>query len=210
MKLNSSRSGAVALLTIASVLGTTFAAIAAPPPAVYKTTDGEVVMHSGLTANQQVAVEYPNIPAQRSLKADYCGMVTVPSSDTQPIGSTVTVDSTAITVSSLPVQTKPRCVNNVLAEARPANFKLSNGSVVVVGKTPGVTYTATFDGSNTVRQVRANSCGFMVVRPNATYPIGTSLNVDGTAYTVSSLVSDAVPLCRTANGTSVRYNPASW
>lgn len=55
---------------------------------------GEIIMHSGLAASEQVSVEYPNIPAVRKLKADYCGLVTVPTSAPQPISSTVTVDGT--------------------------------------------------------------------------------------------------------------------
>lgn len=201
---------AAALAGVSGVLFSAVAALAAPPPAVYKTSDGQIIMHSGLSASQQVTVEYPNIPAIRKLKADYCGLVTVPTSATQPIGTTVTVDGSQITVSSLPVQAKPTCNNNVLSESRPTNFKLSNGSVVVVGKTPGVSYTATFDGSNTKRVVRANACGVLVVRPTDALPIGSSIILNGTTQTVSSLQTDASPVCRTDGSTSIRYNPSTW
>jgi|GEM_PF-2104638 len=201
---------AAALAGVGGILFTAAAAFAAPPPAVYKTAAGEIVLHSGLTATQQVLVEYPNIPAARKIKADYCGLVTVPTSDSQPIGSTVTVDGTQLTVSSLPVQTKPACSNNTLAESRTANFKLTNGSVVVVGKTPGITSTVLFDGANTKRSLRANGCGFLVVRPSDSLPIGSSLVFNSTSYTLSSLSTDSMPLCRTENGSAVRYNPATW
>lgn len=71
-----------------------------------------------------------------------------------------------IDVSSLPMQTQPTCANNVLTESRTTNFKLANGSVVVVGKTPGITSTVLFDGANTKCSLRANNCGFLVARPS--------------------------------------------
>lgn len=201
---------AAALASVGGILLSAAAALAAPPPAVYKAMDGEIIMHSGLTPSEQVSVEYPNIPAVRKLKADYCGLVTVPTSATQPIGSTLTVDGSQITVSSLPMQAKPACNNNVLSESRPTNFKLSNGSVVVVGKTPGMSSTVTFDGSNTKRVVRANACGVLVVRSTDALPIGSAIILNGSSQTVSGLQTDTMPLCRTDGNTSVRYNPANW
>lgn len=201
----------LALFSLSAVLLPAISAIATPPPAVYKAADGEIVMHTGLSPSEQVDVEYPNIPATRKLKADYCGLVTIPNSDSQPIGSTVTIDGgSPISVSSLPIQTKPPCVNNTLQESRTSNFKLSNGSVIIVGKTPGISSTVSFDGSNTVRRVRANNCGFLTIRPTDALPIGTSIKLNGTTYTVSSLSTDKLPVCRSEDGMSVKYVPSTW
>lgn len=201
-----------ALGGIASVLlpWVTTIANAAPPPAVYKTADGEVIWHSGLSANQQVDVDYPNIPAKRKIKANFCGIVVVPNSATQPIGASLKVGTDTITVSTLPVQTMPRCENNVLAESRPANFKLANGNVAVVGKTAGISYDVEFVGSSHSKSFRANNCGFLVIRPTAALPIGSSIVLNGTTHTVSSLVTEKEPVCRNDSGAAVRYDPASW
>lgn len=200
----------LASLLFLATLGQSVAAIAAPPPAVYKTMEGEIVIHSGLTASQIVSVEYPNIPAKRNIKAGYCGTVTVPNTSAQPIGATVMVDNVTIDVSTLPVQTLPRCENNVLVESRPANFKLANGNVVVVGKTAGITSVAEYVGSNFARNARANNCAFFVVRPTTNLPIGTEIKLNGVEHTVASLPVDYLPQCRNINNVATRYNPASW
>lgn len=200
----------VGILSVIAPLGLLQTSEAAPPPPVYKTVDGEIVIHSGLTANQQVTIEYPDLPAKRNVRAGFCGTVTATNSDAQPIGAQIKVDGVTIDVTSLPVQTMPRCENNLLAEARPANFKLQNGNVVVVGKTPGITSVVEYVGAATARTARANNCAFLVIRSSDDRPIGSSIKLNGVSHTVASLPTDNLPMCRTIAGSSVRYNPSNW
>ena len=183
------------------------------PPDVYKTSSGSIVAKN-LTPNAPVNVEWPNLPTERTITADFCGQVSVSSTATAPLGTTITLDPggtpTTITLATLPVLARPSCVNNVLSEARATNYITPTGTVVIVGRTPGIRYTVGIDGVPFRASRRPNACNFLTVNNEPERPIGTTLIVGTTTYTVASLTTSEAPTCRSGASGSTMYVPSTW
>jgi hypothetical protein len=177
---------------------------------VYRATGtlGQEVYISG-TANSAVQVKLGSQARASARIAGACGEVRIsPPSSGDFTG--LQVDGVAINVASLPSSTLPSCVSGAFAEPRTANFKTPTGQVIIVGKTPNEAVTISLP-SEVTRTVRINACGFGVLRPSATSPLPTTFIIGTTNYTTATLPNATTgPLCRTVNGASFGYKPASW
>jgi hypothetical protein len=197
--------GAVATL---GFIGATSFGGAANAWEFFRDTEGKLY-YGGVQPQQEVTLTYPGTPKTSSARANLCGAVIVRGSSGTPVTGTIKVDNVAIDTSTLPTQLLPPCgTNGSFAEPRTANFKTSNGQVVVVGKTAN-NYYGVETPENAVRRVRGNACGYVVVAPNARFTHGGTQQValdDIPARTISSLDQKDAPICR--NGTT--YLPASW
>jgi Iap family predicted aminopeptidase len=96
-------------------------------------------------------------------------------------------------------------VNNVLREARPANFKDANGRVVVVGKTAGVQSDVLYPGVPNARTTTANLCGYARISNSTTNPAPATFVYGGTTYTTSSLPTQVPNRC--IDGNKFVYQP---
>jgi hypothetical protein len=195
-----------------SALTTTLPVMAIPynTSTVYKASDatGDVIIFSSAPGSR-LQVSLGNLPRATARIAGSCGEVRISVPSTGDFTG-LKVDGVAVDASALPVQTLPSCVSGSFAEARASNFKLPNGPVIIVGKTPGAAVAIEIP-QPTTRSVTINGCGFGTLRARTgeTLPATFSLGTDN--YTFASL-SDAtnVPICRTSNGISTGYVPASW
>jgi hypothetical protein len=181
------RSIAIAL-TGCSLLTAT-AALAAP----FKDADGNIHIQN-LTASQKIDIQHGTHTTKRV--ANGCGLVTVSKPSSIPVmPSSIVVGTDTIDVAALPVQTTPKCTNNVLAETRSTNYKTASGTVVVVGKTSGVSYDVTFTGVPTTRTSTANACGFVRISNSATRPAPTSFTYGGQSYDTAALPTQIPSRC---------------
>jgi hypothetical protein len=179
---------AAALLLGGATLSFASSAFAAP----FKDTTGSIYIQD---AAPNTSVQIQTGELSRKVTANFCGLVTVsvPTGATMP--ASITVGTDAIDTTTLPVQTIPRCVDNALAEARPANFKDASGRVVVVGKTPGVGYQVTYPGVPANRSLSSNACGFIKISNSVARPAPTSFTYLGTAYDTASLPTQTPARC---------------
>jgi hypothetical protein len=181
------RSIAIALAGCSLITATS--ALAAP----FKDSDGNIHIQD-LTASQKIDIQYGTLSTKRV--ANGCGLVSISKPSSIPsMPSSIMVGTDTIDVASLPVQTTPKCTNNVLAETRSTNFKTSSGTVVVVGKTSGVSYDVTFTGVPTTKTSTANACGFVRISNSATKPAPTSFTYGGQNYDTAALPTQIPSRC---------------
>jgi hypothetical protein len=164
---------------------------------------------TGLSPQQEVTLSYPGTPKTGSSRANLCGAVIVKGTGGVPLSGTIKVDNASINVSSLPQQILPSCGSNgQFQETRTANFKTYDGSVVVVNKTAN-SYYAIETQENATRRVRANACGFALIKPNNkfTHAPSSQVGINSEAPgAISSLTQKGAPICRTG----VTYYPSDW
>lgn len=84
--------------------------------------------------------------------------------------------------------------------------KDSKGAVTVYGLAPNSSATIGL-GSIPKRQIRANSCGLVVIKPSTLYPAGT-VQVDGVAVDPATLPVNTLPTCK--NGSLLEPRPAAF
>lgn len=174
-----------------------------PAFAQFKDTDGNIHFQSGLTASQKV--EYSAGELSRKITANYCGLVIVPVPTGASMPASITVDGSSIATGSLSVQSVPQCVNNVLKEARSANFKDSTGRVIIVGKTAGVQSTVAYPGVPSTKTITANACGYARISNSTTNPAPATFTYNGTNYTTASLTEQVPNRC--IDGKKFVYTP---
>ncbi len=194
----------LALLTLLAVLGGTGNAQAQTfnNSAVFKTVkDGKPTVYIGSrTANAEVTLYLSGVQRSRNVTANDCGLIVIKNSDAAPLSSLQSVGGQAVNLATLPTQLLPRCTNGVLEEARTANFKTGGGDLVVVA-TARASLPAVYKGDAT-RKVKANACGFVVLRGTSTQPIeGLTFrlesNPDATNHQVATLsTAPQDPICR--------------
>jgi hypothetical protein len=192
---------------IAGVVGLVLSSFGLPASAavsVFKDSQGAVYV-SGLTPSSGAPVTFNNVPKTRNALSNACGLLVIRNSTNYPIGSTITVGSTAITTGTLTTETVPSCNNGTLEVPRASNFKTADGSVVAVGLTASTQYPITYNGSAQVRNATANACGFIRLTSNARFPLTGTISIGGTSYNLSSVPTQNPPLCRGG----VLYNPAT-
>ncbi|OLP20080.1 hypothetical protein BST81_02250 [Leptolyngbya sp. 'hensonii'] len=193
----------IAILSFGAVLLTTLPATAGN----YRDSDSNIII-TDLAPQQEVLLTYPGSPRTASARANGCGAVVVRGAGGVPITGTIKVDSMAIDTDMLTQKLLPACVNGSFQEARPDNFKTYDGSIVIVGKNPNQ-FAAIETTETAERRVRANTCGFALVRPNNrfTHAANTQVGINGAAPTTfSSLNQKGTLLCR--NGAT--YYPSDW
>jgi hypothetical protein len=171
----------------------------------FKDSDGAIHIQN-LTPGTSIPLESGEY--SRRITPNFCGLLIV----SNPPGGvamppSVNVGGTSVTIASLPTQTLPRCVDNVLAEARPADFKTADGRVVLVGRTPGVGVEVTYPGVPAIRNFRANGCGYIRVSNTPTAPAPATFSYGGTSYTTASLPTQIPSRCITINNTPVKFVP---
>ncbi|MDF5726253.1 MAG: hypothetical protein PUP91_38610 [Rhizonema sp. PD37] len=179
---------------------------------VYKATENNVTtVYLDGTAGSRVAVDLGQVSRTISRVAGACGQITISKPKGNNSFTDLKVDGTAIDYSALPTQTLPACKNGTLAEARSANFKTAHGQVVIVGKSPGASVSITVPAEAT-RNIAINNCGFGVLKASTGSTLPTSFKVNGTSYTLSSVVDAGHgPVCRRgASGTYSAYTPTNW
>ncbi|HEY9909732.1 MAG TPA: hypothetical protein V6D18_19235 [Thermosynechococcaceae cyanobacterium] len=163
----------------------------------------------------QAAGQTPGVSLQastgelsRKLTANYCGILPISKpSSTVPIPASINVNGTAISTSALPVLSAPSCVNNVLSEARPADFKTAEGRVYLVGRTPGVQYTVSYPGIPAPKSIPVNPCGYGRLSNTLANPVPATFTFNGTSYTTASLPVQNPNICVTSGGVSTKYAP---
>jgi hypothetical protein len=203
MSLTFKQSVTVLSLGTIAVLSAILPAFANP----YRDTDGTLFI-TGLSAQQEVLLTYPDTPKTSSARASACGAVTVRGTGGAPLTGIIKVDGISIDTSSLPQQLIPPCSNGAFSESRPSNFKTYDGQIVVVGKTANQFYTVETNEQAT-RRIRANACGFAVAKPNNrfTHSASSQIGINQAApVTISSIAQKGAPICR--SGTA--YYPADW
>ena len=84
-------------------------------------------------------------------------------------------------------------------------FKDTIGNVYVYGLSPLSTVQIGV-GVPATRQIRANSCGLVVVKPSARYPSG-DIEIEGVSLTVANLAIDTIPLCNKGVQQEARLTP---
>lgn len=116
---------------------------------------------------------------------------------------------TAVTTSTLPTQLLPGCNNGVAEETRSAHFKTNEGTVVIVGRTPG-SYVTVQTPQDKARSATANACGVAKFSNSTTYQHTGTTQIDlagaPSADTIADLTEKDGILC--SRGTL--YVPATW
>ena len=193
-------------------------AFAARPADVFRDADNNVYIigatADGLGTSTRVETDQPYT---RNVRAGYCGELRINTTSTVPdIGDSWTVGSNTITQASLTSLTGdnlPSCVSNSFAPT-PTVTNWIDGNytdgtrerVVFSGFTPGQRQEVTYNDVNRTRNIRENDCGFFRVSNTASNPMGTTIGIDGTTYTVASLPLAEGPYSRSG----VCYEPVSW
>lgn len=216
-----------ALLGAGSILFSAIApALAAPPPDVFKDSDGNVYIHgstaAGLGTNAAASTSEDLV---RRVQAGYCGEIRLSTSSSLPaIGNSWTVGGTTRARASLPSITDPdllpTCRNAAWTPVLTAAITAAGGfvdnsvsgrdRVFLLGYSSGVSQEVTFNDVADSQRLRANSCGFVRISNTAANPVPNTLTIAGQTYTVSSLTTAAPPLCRREGSSYVQYTPESW
>lgn len=173
---------------------------------VYRVGSGSsAVVYFHGTASSSISADIGYVSKVSSKLAGSCGEIVL-SGSTVGTSPTLKVNSTTVTIASLPTQLLPTCTSGSFAESRSANFKTPDGKVVLVGNTAGTSATLDIPKA-TVKTVRINECGFGSFKGSDSAPLPTTFKVGSTTYTVSSLPDAmAAPRCSSGMG----YVPASW
>ena len=172
-------------LFVVSAAGSLLPGLVSPAFAQFKDDLGNIHFQTGIAPNAAVEVSAGEL--KRSIRGDFCGIVSVGVPTNAPMPGTISVDGVSINVAGLPVLTKPSCKDNTLAEPRAANFKDATGRVHVVSKTPGISYEVIYPGVPSLKTYRANVCGLARIGNSATNPAPATFTYNGTAYTTASL-----------------------
>lgn len=205
---------ALSLLSLGASLLWAIPAHAVVPPAVFKDADGNVYVHSGVTAGARVEVSLVGVPLLRRIRAGYCGQITLsPSTSLASLGDSVTINGTSINLTTIATDTTPpKCVGNAFDPATTTAFKESSGKVVIPGYTAGVVYNVRFNDVPSSANTTVNGCNFVTIRNTTARPLPGQIKINGMSYTVSTLTTASPPLCRrdATTGVSTKYIPSSW
>ena len=193
-------------------------ALAAPPDDVFKDSDNNVYIigatADGLGSRTRVETDQPYT---RTIRASYCGQITVNTTSTvTDIGDSWTVNGTVVNQSSLTALSGddlPSCSSNAFSPV-PSVTNWIDGDytdstrerVVFSGFEPGKRYEVVYNDVSRTRSVSENDCGYFRVSNTNANPMGTTVGIDGTTYTVASLPQADPPYCRN----EIYYTPETW
>ena len=189
-----------ALAGLSMVTAPMMASISMAAPSGFSThKDSKGAVYFGGVNSGEVIVSEGNVPKTKNLKVNACGQILVKGSTTSPIPATFTVGSTTITVANLPTQINPKCntTTGALEEARTADFKTSDGTVVLVGKTANSSVVMNYLASVS-KKVKMNACGFGKISNSTTKPFAadaTFTPAGGSSMTYSSIPVKAPYIC---------------
>jgi hypothetical protein len=208
------------LLLAGSVLAFSPAALCAPPPNVFQDGDGRVWVHNQTPGNI-VRFDFIDRVIERKVTANYCGLIVMRwywVKDEAPISfpaGNFSWNGQPTTAPGYPVtQTIPACIDNTLSEPRPTNFTTPDGDIVLVNKTPGLSYAVRTSRRSYSR--RANNCGYVGFIPPTQYGVGANPRVVITQGGVTSTHPDGTlpiaerPLCVKSGGSYIKMIPQSW
>lgn len=173
---------------------------------VYRVGSGSsAVIYFHGTASSSISADIGYVSKVSSKLVGSCGEIVL-SGSTVGTTPTLKVNSSTVTIASLPTQLLPTCTSGSFAESRSANFKTPDGKVILVGNTAGSSATLDIPKA-TVKTIKINECGFGYFKGTDSAPLPTTFKVGSTNYTVSSLPDAmAAPKCSSGMG----YVPASW
>ncbi|MBW4465518.1 MAG: hypothetical protein KME07_08765 [Pegethrix bostrychoides GSE-TBD4-15B] len=160
------------------------AALAEPIPAAFRDTQNNIYV-TGQSPSSSVSMTYQGLLRSRDYQANSCGWILLRPSTTSPIPASFTAGGTAITTASLPTQLLPGCNNGVAQETRAANFKTNEGTVVLVGQTPGG-YVTVQTPTDRVRRATANACSVARFTNSTTYQHSGATQIDLAAVACGS------------------------
>lgn len=141
-----------------------FATLAAAPAfamaqgKIFRDPLGAIYIY-GLTAGESVIAVGPYAPA-KIVNSDACGLVRVTPLKSKPNGR-IKFEGATIDPLSLPTQPAPRCVNGVLEESRPTNFKTILGLIVIKAPQSNTRYQMQWLDKPALRSQKANKCGYV-------------------------------------------------
>ncbi len=203
--------GAIALAGIPNLPGS-----AAAPPAVFKDSAGNVVIHSGVTPGQKLLVKLTGTPYKKNEKVGACGQIILRTSTSMPtLGNSVKVNGTTVNLTTLVAGTAPKCTNGAWVGTAPtANFKETTSAgvtrVYLIGYTAGGSQEVDFPDIPAHFNSTVNGCGFATIKSTSAHTIGTALNIAGTDYTMASLPTADAPACKKNASGPQLYTPGSW
>jgi hypothetical protein len=173
---------------------------------VYRVGSGSsAVIYFHGTPDSSISADIGYVSKVSSKLAGSCGEIVL-SGSTVGTTPTLKVNSTTVTLDSLPTQLLPTCASGSFAETRSSNFKTPDGKVVLVGNTPGSSAVIDIPKS-TVKTIKINTCGFGSFKGSDSAPLPTGFKVGSKTYSVSAL-PDAMAAPKCSSG--VGYIPASW
>jgi hypothetical protein len=146
------------LLPILSIVATAAPAFAVAQGKIFKDPLGAIYIY-GLMAGESVISVGPYAPA-KIVQSDDCGLVRVTPLKSKPNGR-IKFEGTTIDPSTLPTQPAPRCVNGVLEEPRPTNFKTMLGLIVIKAPQFNTRYQMQWLDRPALRSQKANKCGYV-------------------------------------------------
>lgn len=202
-------------------------ALSAPPPDVFKDSDGNVFIHGSTAASLGSSSRYSTSASLvRNMRAGYCGEIRLSTSTSLPsIGNTWSVNNDVLRlrsnlVSITTAAALPRCRGNTFTPALSVAITTSGGFidntsstpvVYLVEHDPGVSVPVRFADVNTSVALRPNQCNYFRLNNTTRNPLPASLTIGDEVYTVASLPTAAPLICqRQDNGSYLRYVPATW
>ena len=152
----------------------------------------------GLTPSGRSTITFPDAQRTVSVNADACGRITIRNSSSTPLSSVTEIKLNGATVdtSTFSTDTLSRCVNGVPEINHPANFKLPDGSFILVGNTPLSRNSIAFPGVPLSRTVTVNACGFITLKTSSQYPLTGTLQIDGNPLDLSTVSTGNPPICK--------------
>lgn len=105
-------------------------------------------------------------------------------------------------LAGLGIAIAPSILMGLPASASISGFQIhkdSKGAVYFTGA-PNSELTVTLDGLTQTRNVTANACGLVIIRPSTTRPIPASFLIGTNTVTQASLPTQLLPKCNTTTG----------
>jgi hypothetical protein len=197
-----------ALLSVAGILASSSVAFAQSIPPVFRDAQNNVYV-TGQTPASSVSMTYQGLTRSRDYQANSCGWILLRPSTTSPVPDSFTAGGATVTTASLPTQLLPGCNNGVAQETRSANFKTNEGTVVLVGQTPGG-YVTIQSPTDKVRKATANACGVAKFSNSTTYQHSDATQIRLTQATGVNTISDLGRQDGLLCNRNTLYVPASW
>jgi hypothetical protein len=175
---------------------------------VTSSTGRQTFVFTGLSPNQTHSVKIVGWPRDRSVTPNACGLTVVKPSSGGVILQLAFPSSSPIRVSDLPLQTLPVCSGGQLAEPRTANFRTSEGSVVLVGQSGSIRLI-----EDITKSIKSNECGnARLGQPKSTFNgwwfDGTTFQIAGQELQAEDLLAIVeMSICKKVGGQFIKYVP---
>ena len=197
-----------ALLSVAGILASSSVAFAQSIPAAFRDAQNNVYV-TGQSPSSSVSMTYQGLTRSRDYQANSCGWILLRPSATSPVPDSFTAGGATVTTASLPTQLLPGCNNGVAQETRSANFTTNEGTVVLVGQTPGG-YVTIQSPTDKVRKATANACGVAKFSNSTTYQHSDATQIRLTQATGVNTISELGRQDGLLCNRNTLYVPASW